>query len=301
MRRVLATGLMVIGTFLAAPPAGAELPTANTLVLAGIAFDDKPLQLPVTDNFQTALNAVAGDLGKHCTKSEAYGWRLLQTEQERVNTIFSAAAEKLQTQGYSLTPQNLPSTSREITVFTARKGEQDVLMVWSAGELGLVLLACEPLNGTVPVAPFTTTTAAPPAVVAHKVAQDKKHQKKNTATKAQKTPMTVKKAANAKPTALSAQVPTTEKAAAAPQKAETIPDLPPVIRETPAATPTANPADLPAATPNSLPPVKLAPEVEQMLQSLPEKPAAAPTTASPSLPTPPDQIPAAPAPLPTGQ
>jgi len=136
--------LAALGLLVSTAPLKAEtLPLADSTPLAHINFDDKPAALPVTDSFQSALASVAGDLGKHCGATEAYGWRLQQSEQSRVNTIFGNAVEKLQAQGYEMTPQTPASASREITVFTAKKAQQELLVMWSAGDLGLVLLMCE--------------------------------------------------------------------------------------------------------------------------------------------------------------
>src|ERR1700691_6307916 len=79
--------LLLIGASALTPVAAAELPLAAGSPLAGIAFDDRPLLLPVQRNFQMAMLTASSELGRSCGKMEAYGWRMKQTEQARVNQI----------------------------------------------------------------------------------------------------------------------------------------------------------------------------------------------------------------------
>ncbi len=254
---MLAFGVLGMAT----PLAAADLQQTANLPLAQVAFDDQPVILPVTDSFNTAMHSVATDIGKHCTTTEAYGWRLQQTEQPRVNTIFNSVAGKLSTAGYNLQPQTPPSATREVTVFTAQKQDQDLLFMWSAGELGLVLLVCETQSGVV-AAP---DTLAAPASVADDVAAAE-------ATKPEPKPKAtpLKSKPKAKPKAK-------------PQAKASKPahdDLPPVMHEDSVAAPS-DAVPVKNNKPGKAEP--MSPEVKAMLDSLPpaqaipvERPAATP-------------------------
>lgn len=253
---------LFLGAILVAPPLlAADPPSTPNLELAGISFDDPPMRLPVTPNLHRAMNQIAGDLGKHCSVQEAYGWRVQQTEQERVNGIFSSAATKLSEAGYNLTPQTPPSATRDITIFLAQRPAQDLLFLWSAGELGLVLLVCDAPNGVLETARSVNSPdnfeAAPE--------QNKSEIKVRKSGKPKPASKVKSDKSNPMPTA------TKTHATDAPM-AIGIDDLPPVVHETTTATPIAPP--LPKETPKSAPP-EVAPEVKAMLESLPEKPPAA--------------------------
>ena len=84
----------------------ADLPLAAASPLTGVAFDDRPLLLPVQRNFQMAMLTAGSELGRSCGKMEAYGWRMSQTEQGRVNQIFNNIADRLRMMGYAIEPQN---------------------------------------------------------------------------------------------------------------------------------------------------------------------------------------------------
>jgi len=121
----------------------AELPLAAASPMTGVAFDDRPLLLPVQRNFQMAMLTASSELGRSCGKMEAYGWRMGQAEQGRVNQIFNNTVDRLRLLGYSIAPQTLTSVSTDITLFTADHANKHFLFLWSAGELGLVLNLCE--------------------------------------------------------------------------------------------------------------------------------------------------------------
>ena len=127
----------------------ADLPLASTSPLAGIGFDDKPLYLPVQRNFQMAMLTAGSELGRSCGKMEAYGWRMSQSEQARVDQIFNSTVDRLRGLGYVVEMQNPNSISHDITMFTADSPKKHLLAMWSAGEIGLVMVLCE--------------TSAPPA------------------------------------------------------------------------------------------------------------------------------------------
>jgi len=121
----------------------ADLPLAAASPLTGVAFDDRPLLLPIQRNFQMAMLTAGSELGRSCGRMEAYGWRMSQTEQARVNQIFNNTVDRLRLLGYTIAPQSLTSVSKDITLFTADHGAKHFIFLWSAGELGLVLNLCE--------------------------------------------------------------------------------------------------------------------------------------------------------------
>ncbi len=134
-----------------------DLPLASTSPLTGIAFDDRPLLLPVQRNFQMAMLTASSELGRSCGKMEAYGWRMGQTEQTRVNQIFNSTVDRLRLQGYAVAPQSLSSISSDLTLLTADKSDKHFIFLWSAGEMGLVMSLCET---TAPAAPSSHAAAA---------------------------------------------------------------------------------------------------------------------------------------------
>src|SRR5262249_33491586 len=126
-----------------APARAADLPLANASPLAGFEFDDKPLALPQQENFQMALLTASGELGRSCGKMEAYGWRLKQNEQGRVDQIFNATVDRLRGLGYVVEAQTPASVSRDVTLFTADRPDNHFIFMWSAGEIGLVMTLCQ--------------------------------------------------------------------------------------------------------------------------------------------------------------
>lgn len=120
-----------------------DLPLAAASPLTGVAFDDRPLLLPVQRNFQMAMLTAGSELGRSCGHMEAYGWRMGQAEQGRVNQIFNNTVDRLRLLGFAITPQTLTSVSKDITLFTADRSDKHFMFLWSAGELGLVLNLCE--------------------------------------------------------------------------------------------------------------------------------------------------------------
>jgi len=120
-----------------------DLPLAAASPLTGVSFEDRPLLLPVQRNFQMAMLTAGSELGRSCGHMEAYGWRMGQEEQGRVNQIFNNTADRLRLLGYDITPHALTSVSKDITLFTADRADKHFMFLWSAGELGLVLNICE--------------------------------------------------------------------------------------------------------------------------------------------------------------
>ena len=143
MKAVL-TAVLVLGVLgFVAQAYAADLPLAAASPLTGVAFDDRPLLLPVQRNFQMAMLTATSELGRSCGKMEAYGWRMNQAEQARVNQIFNNTVDRLRLMGYTIAPQVLASVSNDITLFTADRPDKHFLFLWSAGELGLVLNLCQ--------------------------------------------------------------------------------------------------------------------------------------------------------------
>lgn len=137
----LAGGLFL--SSLAAQAQNVDLPTAPASPIAGIAFDDPPLVLPVQRNFQMAMLLSSSELGRSCGKMEAYGWRLADTEQQRVNQIFNNTVDRLRAQGYAVEAQKANAVSSDVTLFSADRPDKHLVFLWSAGEIGLVMVMCE--------------------------------------------------------------------------------------------------------------------------------------------------------------
>lgn len=134
---------LVVVPLLPAHARAADLPRAAESPLSGLVFDDKPITLPLARNFEIAMTAVSRELGRSCSAVESYGWRLGAGEQGRVNQIFAQTVDRLRALGYAVKPQAPRSVSSDVTVFTAARPDRDLMFVWSAGELGLVLLVCD--------------------------------------------------------------------------------------------------------------------------------------------------------------
>lgn len=146
----------VIGCWLAVSPAMAnDLPQAAGSPTAGITFDDRPLLLPVQRNFQMAMLTASSELGRSCGHIEAYGWRMGANEQERVNQIFNNTVDRMRAQGFVVETKAPNSVSRDVTMFTADRPDKHLIFMWSAGEIGLVMVLCE--------------TSAPVGMSAHKL------------------------------------------------------------------------------------------------------------------------------------
>jgi len=128
------------------------MPTAAGSPIAGISFDDRPLMLPVQRNFQMAMLTASSELGRSCGRMEAYGWRLSGEEQDRVNQIFNNTVDRMRAQGYSVEAKAPTSISRDVTLFTADRADRHLIFLWSAGEIGLVMVLCETSAPLSPIA-----------------------------------------------------------------------------------------------------------------------------------------------------
>lgn len=135
---------LVLGIFVSVTSVRAgDLPTAVSSPIAGITFDDQPLSLPVQRNFQMAMLTSSSELGRSCGRMEAYGWRMAQDEQQRVNQVFNSTVDRMRAQGYVVESQAPNSVSKDITLFTADRPDKHLIFMWSAGEIGLVMVLCE--------------------------------------------------------------------------------------------------------------------------------------------------------------
>ena len=137
----LATLLAIL--LLAAPVQAREIKQVSTSPLSGLAFNDKPIMLPTQRNFQMAMLTASSELARSCGRMESYGWRLAQTEQQRVNTVFNDAVDWFRGQGFTVESQSANSVASDVTMFTADREDKHFLTLWSAGELGLVMVMCE--------------------------------------------------------------------------------------------------------------------------------------------------------------
>lgn len=159
-------------------PGGSGLERANSSQLAGVTFDDQPLRMPESDAFRKPIDTVAYELGRPCRAREYLGWPLQQTEQARVDRIFGETVEKFRQRGYTVEPHTPKSAGADISVFTADQatGEFDrhILGLWTAGDVGLLLMLCETES---------ETAAKKPAKAASTKAAAKKSKPRKTAAK----------------------------------------------------------------------------------------------------------------------
>lgn len=151
--RLLALFVFLIGAMAFVPmkAMAADMPTAAGSPIAGIAFDDRPLMLPDHRNFQMAMIAISSEMGRSCGQMESYGWRLDPEEQNRVNLLFNNTVDRLRAQGYTVEPRQSKAVDADVTLFTADRDDKHLLTLWSAGEIGLVMVMCEtsaPLNAS---------------------------------------------------------------------------------------------------------------------------------------------------------
>jgi hypothetical protein len=184
-RFLLAIFLAFGMVFSAAMAHAADLPLAAGSPLVGFTFDDRPLLLPVQQNFQMAMLTASSELGRSCGKMEAYGWRMKQSEQQRVDQIFNNTVDRMRGIGYEVESQSPTSISHDITIFTADRADKHFIFMWSAGEIGLVMVLCEstaPIGSTAHVGVhLPSVEVLPPErdVVASEIStpvQDKTHQ-----------------------------------------------------------------------------------------------------------------------------
>ncbi|MGE0108886.1 MAG: hypothetical protein AB7S81_03870 [Bdellovibrionales bacterium] len=152
--------LMLFGVAAAGGASAADLPTASSSPLARIQFSDAPLVLPVQRNFQMAMLTAGSELGRSCGTLESYGWRLDRQEQGRVNQIFNNAVDQIRAQGFTVETQQVSAVSEDVTLFTADRADRHMLFLWSAGDIGLVLVLCETSAPISPTPIMARTTRA---------------------------------------------------------------------------------------------------------------------------------------------
>lgn len=81
-------------------------PTAAGSPIAGPPLTTALLMLPgVQRSLQMAMLTASTELGRTCGKMEAYGWRLGDKEQGRVNQIFNNTVDRMRAQGYAVQTQ----------------------------------------------------------------------------------------------------------------------------------------------------------------------------------------------------
>lgn len=160
-------GIVLLGLLVCTitPVSANDMPTAAGSPIAGISFDDRPLILPVQRNFQMAMLTVGSELGRTCGRMEAYGWRTDAQEQDRVNQIFNNTVDRMRAQGFSVESKTSTAVSRDVTLFTADRSDRHLIFLWSAGEIGLVMVLCETSSPTsaVPLNSARETEASQPA------------------------------------------------------------------------------------------------------------------------------------------
>lgn len=135
--------LVGVGCILPLTTKAMDMPTAAGSPIAGIAFDDRPLMLPDHRNFQMAMITASSEMGRSCGTMESYGWRLAPEEQNRVNLLFNNTVDRLRAQGYTVQARASKAVASDVTLFTADRADKNLLILWSAGEIGLVMVLCE--------------------------------------------------------------------------------------------------------------------------------------------------------------
>ena len=141
--RTLVASFALAATMSCFSAQAADLPLAKNSPMAGIPFSDLPTILPVDASFSSALQSAAGGLGRSCNAMESYGWQMASDEQIRVDRIFNETVEHLRSVGYKVEAKPSGSAGHDITLFTADHMDKHLLLLWSGGEIGLVLLMCE--------------------------------------------------------------------------------------------------------------------------------------------------------------
>ena len=115
--------------------------------------------LPVQRNFQMAMLTASSELGRSCGRMEAYGWRMDGNEQDRVNQLFNNTVDRMRAQGYVVEAKAPTSVARDVTLFTADRTDRHLLFLWSAGEIGLVMVLCETSAPLPAISPHLTRDA----------------------------------------------------------------------------------------------------------------------------------------------
>ncbi len=111
--------------------------------ISGVTFDDQPLRMNSSEAFRRSLDTVSFELGRPCKNQEYLGWPMQQSEQARVDRLFEETNERLKLRGYNLQPRKARSVGSDVAAFTADRGDKRLLGIWSAGDVGLLLLMCD--------------------------------------------------------------------------------------------------------------------------------------------------------------
>ncbi|MFA6279686.1 MAG: hypothetical protein WC612_02705 [Bdellovibrionales bacterium] len=151
-RSVCAFALMCVLMIASGRVRAGDMPTAAGSPIAGISFDDRPLILPIQRNFQMAMLTASSEMGRSCGRMEAYGWRLGDAEQDRVNQIFDNTVDRMRAQGFNVASKTATTVSRDVTLFAADRADKHLIFMWSAGEIGLVMVLCETSAPLSPIA-----------------------------------------------------------------------------------------------------------------------------------------------------
>ncbi|MDX1921950.1 MAG: hypothetical protein SFW65_02330 [Alphaproteobacteria bacterium] len=234
--------------------------------ISGVTFDDQPLRMNASEAFRRSLDTVSFELGRPCKTQEYFGWPMQQSEQARVDRIFEETNAKFKLRGYNLQPKKPRSVGSDVAAFTADRSNKRILGIWSAGDVGLLLLMCD---SDVPAA--TAAKAKPDAALSKKKLRKAKKKSRSAVTSTSITPSST---------------------------GATQPDAPtaggdPNGGASPAGAPTeAKPQVIPGAPPKTLPP--------EPVQSVPTQPTAPAVPAPLPAPTP-VPTPAAPAPEPKAE
>ncbi|NDE90344.1 MAG: hypothetical protein EB059_04290 [Alphaproteobacteria bacterium] len=227
----------------ASPDEATRAPTLRRVSfseLSGVTFDDQPLQMNASEAFRRSLDTVSFELGRPCKNQEYFGWPLQQGEQGRVDRIFESVNEKFKLRGYGLNPRKPRSVGSDVSAFTADRPDKKILGIWSAGDVGLLLLICD-----AEVAPEVVPAAKPETPVVTKKRKVKKKSVKPAATAKTSDAMIAPSDPPSDPNVGTPPAPAVE------AKPEVIPGAPPKSlppepnQSTPQATPQAAPAPEP--------------------------------------------------------
>lgn len=138
--------------------------------LSGVTFADQPLRMNASEAFRRSLDTVSFELGRPCKSQEYFGWPMQQSEQGRVDRIFEETNAKFKLRGYNLQPRKPRSVGSDVAAFTADRHDKRILGIWSAGDVGLLLLMCD-------------SDVPPPSAVAAKTKHEPVAKKKSKKTK----------------------------------------------------------------------------------------------------------------------
>lgn len=230
--------------------------------LSGVTFADQPLRMNASEAFRRSLDTVSFELGRPCKSQEYFGWPMQQSEQGRVDRIFEETNAKLKLRGYNLQPRKPRSVGSDVAAFTADRHDKRILGIWSAGDVGLLLLMCD------------SDAPAPSALAAktkHEVAGKKKlkKSKKKSAKAVTSTDTTAPEFSATQPDAPTGTPTPSAKPQVIPgAPSKNVQDEP--AQSTPAAAPAVAPAPTPVAAPEPAAPAPL--------------PAPAPATTTPPAP-----------------